>query len=80
MYAGADKVDGQLKGWARYSTEERNEQSILSVKQDVRLLNENIVKVTVEQALSKIISKRELVAEDFKLDGVGKFSCCVLEW
>lgn len=65
MYAGADKVDGQLKGWGQYTSEERVAQSIFSVKQDVKLLNENIVKVTVEKALSTIIEKRHLCADDY---------------
>lgn len=65
MYAGADKVDGQLKGWAHYSSEERIEQSIFSVKQDVKLLNENIVKVTVEEALSEIVKKRNIASNDY---------------
>ncbi|NRA71323.1 MAG: beta-ketoacyl-ACP synthase III [Gammaproteobacteria bacterium] len=65
MYAGGDMVDGQLKGWARYTSEERNQQSVLSVKQDVKLLNENIVKVTVEQALLKIIAKRQISPNDY---------------
>ena len=55
MYAGAEKVDGELKSWTRYDSQEREQQSILSVKQDVKLLNENIVKYTVEDALSKIV-------------------------
>lgn len=60
MYAGAEKVDGQLKGWASYTAEQREKQSLLSVKQDVRLLNENIIRVTVEQTLARIAKKRQL--------------------
>ncbi|EWH10599.1 3-oxoacyl-(acyl carrier protein) synthase III [Catenovulum agarivorans DS-2] len=65
MYAGAEKIDGELKSWTRYNQNERAEQSILAVKQDVRLLNDNIVKTTVEDALSRIIAKRKLVASDY---------------
>lgn len=65
MYSGADKVDGQLKGWMRYSEDERSQQSIMSVKQDVKILNDNIVSITVEQALSKIIAKRAINADDY---------------
>ncbi|NMR25673.1 beta-ketoacyl-ACP synthase III [Pseudoalteromonas sp. NEC-BIFX-2020_015] len=65
MYAGAEKIDGQLKSWTRYDSKEREQQSILSVKQDVKLLNENIVKYTVEDALSKIAKKRALTATDY---------------
>lgn len=65
MYAGADKESGQLKGALRYSSQEREQQSIASVKQDVKLLNENIVKITVEKALNKIKHKRKITPEDF---------------
>ncbi|MBQ4833494.1 beta-ketoacyl-ACP synthase III [Pseudoalteromonas sp. MMG010] len=65
MYAGAEKIDGQLKGWNRYNANEREQQSILSVKQDVKLLNENIVKFTVEDALSKIAKKRNIHPDDY---------------
>ena len=65
MYAGGDKVDGQLKGWARYDNDERAQQSVMSVKQDVKLLNENIVKYTVERALKKVLEKRDIKASDY---------------
>jgi len=65
MYSGADKEDGQLVGWMNYSAKEREQLSIMSVKQDVKLLNENIVKTTVEKALSKIIKKRAISPEDY---------------
>jgi len=65
MYAGAEKIDGVLKSWTRFDSKEREQQSILSVKQDVKLLNENIVKFTVEDALSKIIKKRAIKASDY---------------
>ncbi len=65
MYAGAEKQDGKLKGWMRYEGQSREQQSIMSVKQDVKLLNENIVKTTVEQALVKIAAKRNIKPEDF---------------
>lgn len=65
MYAGADKVAGDLQGWMRYNEDERAQQSIMSVKQDVKILNENIVAITVEQALSKIMAKRAIKADDY---------------
>ena len=44
MYAGCEKQsDGSLKAWSDYSPEQWLEQSIFSIKQDVRLLNENIL-------------------------------------
>lgn len=65
MYAGAEKIDGELKSWTRYDSQQREQQSILSVKQDVKLLNENIVKYTVEDALSKIVKKRNIKAKNY---------------
>lgn len=65
MYAGADKTDGNLKGWMRFNDDERSQQSIMSVKQDVKILNDNIVAITVEKALTKIINKRAIKPEDF---------------
>ncbi|MBX2934620.1 MAG: beta-ketoacyl-ACP synthase III [Ferruginibacter sp.] len=44
MYQGADKLkDGTLKGYQDYTPEELTTQSILSIKQDVKLLSKNIV-------------------------------------
>lgn len=60
MYAGADYVDGELVGWSRFSAEQRNQQSLMAVKQNVKLLNDNIVKYTVVEALKKIMAKRSL--------------------
>jgi 3-oxoacyl-[acyl-carrier-protein] synthase-3 len=65
MYAGAEKKQGELKGGLRYNSQEREQQSIATVKQDVKLLNENIVKVTVEKALDRIRTKRDISPEDY---------------
>jgi 3-oxoacyl-[acyl-carrier-protein] synthase-3 len=44
MYMGADKqADGTLKSYMEFDHEEMNEKSVLSIKQDVKLLSENIV-------------------------------------
>lgn len=67
MYAGAEKVDGKLQSWARYSQEDRANQSLMAVKQDVKLLNANIVPITVEKALSRIIDKRKLSADQYDM-------------
>ncbi len=67
MYAGADMVDGQLTGWSRYDSDERGRRSIMAIKQNVKLLNDNIVKYTVEEALQRIMSKRTLHADDIDL-------------
>ncbi|WP_299082021.1 beta-ketoacyl-ACP synthase III [uncultured Paraglaciecola sp.] len=65
MYAGAEKVEGKLKGWSSYNSEDREQQAILAVKQDVRLLNEHVVRITVEETLKRIIAKRHLSTSDY---------------
>ncbi|UCJ18100.1 beta-ketoacyl-ACP synthase III [Pseudomonas sp. MM211] len=64
MYAGAEMQDGSLRGWSRYDADERARQSVMAIKQDVKLLNENIVKYTVEEALRRIMARRELRVAD----------------
>jgi 3-oxoacyl-[acyl-carrier-protein] synthase III len=45
MYMGSDKQeDGTLKSYLDYTSQEIMDQSILSIKQDVKLLSKNIVK------------------------------------
>lgn len=64
MYMGAEKQqNGQLKGWSEYDSVDLNNRSVLTLKQDVKLLNENIVQVTLTRALQQIISKRGITAE-----------------
>ena len=64
MYAGAEVRDGRLTGWSRYDNDERARRSVMAIKQDVKLLNENIVKYTVEHALQRIMQRRELHVAD----------------
>jgi len=46
MYMASDKLeDGTLKSYMDYSPQEINDKSILSIKQDVKLLGENIVRL-----------------------------------
>jgi 3-oxoacyl-[acyl-carrier-protein] synthase-3 len=48
MYAGAEKLaDGHLKGWADYPQQDWLKESLFAIKQDTRLLAENIVKLGV---------------------------------
>jgi 3-oxoacyl-[acyl-carrier-protein] synthase-3 len=59
MYAGAVKnTDGALLGWQHESDDE----SVMAVKQDVKLLNEQVIFYTVEKPLQTIIKKRSLIA------------------
>ena len=61
MYAGCEKLeDGTLRGWREYSQEEWIKNSISSVKQDVKLLNEKIIEYTVTKPLKELVSKGKL--------------------
>ncbi|HET7792212.1 MAG TPA: beta-ketoacyl-ACP synthase III [Rhizobacter sp.] len=61
MYAGADKnEDGSLRGWLRFSTDDWQAKSVFAVKQDVRLLNENIVRASLREPLAEVVDKRRL--------------------
>jgi 3-oxoacyl-[acyl-carrier-protein] synthase III len=61
MYCGAEKnEDGSLSGWQQFSTREWATRSLFSVKQDVRLLNEHVVRATLMEPLLALIDKRGL--------------------
>ncbi|QSI30130.1 StlD/DarB family beta-ketosynthase [Variovorax sp. RKNM96] len=65
MYAGADKnAEGGLDGWARTAPADWHRDSTFAVKQDVRLLNDNIVRATLAEPLAAVIEKRGLKAAD----------------
>jgi 3-oxoacyl-[acyl-carrier-protein] synthase-3 len=65
MYAGADKnTDGSLRGWMGSSLAESGATSLFSIKQDVRLLNEHIVRATLAEPLAHLMAKRELRVEN----------------
>jgi len=66
MYAGAKKEDGRLRGYREFSQEEWLKESLFTVKQDVKLLNENVANITVTRALQKVLEKREL--KDSEID------------
>lgn len=64
MYSGAEKnADGSLTGWQTFSTQECAERSVLSVKQDVKLLNENVVRATLAAPLRELVEKYDLAAQ-----------------
>lgn len=64
MYAGAKKIDGKLHGYREFPQEEWLVDSLFTVKQDVKLLNEKIVQITVERTLKRALEKRELTASE----------------
>jgi 3-oxoacyl-[acyl-carrier-protein] synthase-3 len=64
MYMGADKLeDGTLKSYKDFTAEEIQERSVLSIKQDVKLLGEKIVKLGFAK-LKDILVKKAVTIED----------------
>ena len=65
MYAGADKnADGSLRGWMDFSAQDGADRSVFAIKQDVRLLNQHIVRATLREPLQAVIEKRRLRVDD----------------
>jgi len=64
MYAGGDKqADGSVKGWSEYSVSEWQTESVFSLKQDVKILDEFILKKGVE-SMGDAMKKHQLHPED----------------
>ena len=58
MYSGGEKLkDGSLRGYREYLPQEWLTKSIFSVKQDVKLLNDNILEYTVYKPLVEMLQK-----------------------
>ncbi len=65
MYSGAEKnADGSLTGWADLLPQQWIEKSTFAVKQDVRLLNDNIVSMTIAEPIKAIQAKHRLTSQD----------------
>jgi len=64
MYAGAEFRDGVFEGWKHADPEYSRRHSLMAVKQDVKLLNENIVRYTVEKPLAQIAAKHGIRADE----------------
>ena len=64
MYAGAELQQGKFVGWKNVDKQTRDAHSFMAVKQDVKLLNENIVRCTVEKALLRLIDKYALKVDE----------------
>ena len=59
MYAGCEKNDdGSVSGWRTFAPQEWLNKSIFAIKQDVKLLNENVMEYTVAQALMVMLEKK----------------------
>lgn len=64
MYAGGEKIeDGNLKAWSEYSTEEWQTQSVFSLKQDVKILDEHILTKGVISTLDAV-KKNKISVDD----------------
>lgn len=64
MYAGANKQnDGTLKSWRLYDKATAVAEGVFNIKQDVKLLNAEIIKTSTDRTIPKIIAKRGLQAD-----------------
>ncbi|PXX29188.1 beta-ketoacyl-ACP synthase III [Arenibacter sp. ARW7G5Y1] len=65
MYAGADKLEnGHLKPWSEYPAEDWAKKSLFAMKQDVKLLGENILGKGVD-SLKMAMNKHQITTADF---------------
>ena len=63
MYSGAEKnADASLTGWQQFSTQEWATRSVFTVKQDVKLLNEHVVRATLTEPLKMLVQKHDLAS------------------
>lgn len=61
MYSGAEKnEDASLTGWQEFTTQEWSTRSVFTVKQDVKLLNEHVVRATLVEPLRELVKKHGL--------------------
>ena len=66
MYSGLDvEEDGTVTPWRAFEQEEIMQKSLLSVSQDVKLLNANIIKYTVTKPIITIAKKQNIKPSDF---------------
>jgi 3-oxoacyl-[acyl-carrier-protein] synthase-3 len=64
MYAGGEKLpDGSLKGWREFEAEELLDRSVFSLRQDVKLLGDNIVQMS-NRFLADIVRRKGLNLDD----------------
>ena len=64
MYAGGEKLDnGQIKAWSEYPADEWGQRSLFAMKQDVRLLSENIL-IKGVNSLKLAMEKHGVTPED----------------
>lgn len=60
MYAGGDKLEnGEIKSWSDYNSDQWLKESIFSIKQDVKLLDKNIL-VKGAQSMKEALDKNHI--------------------
>ncbi|HEY0635361.1 MAG TPA: StlD/DarB family beta-ketosynthase, partial [Gammaproteobacteria bacterium] len=68
MYSGAEKnEDGSLCGWQRFTPQQWATRSVFTVKQDVKLLNEQVVRACLTEPLKLVLDKHRLERIDWFL-------------
>jgi 3-oxoacyl-[acyl-carrier-protein] synthase-3 len=61
MYSGAEKnADDSLTGWQQFTTHEWATRSVFTVKQDVKLLNEQVIRATLVDPLRELVKTHNL--------------------
>ena len=63
MYGGAKRQpDGGLRGWMLYTAREREANSVFALKQDVRLLNDEVIEHTLVKPLGLVMERHALAS------------------
>lgn len=66
MYMGGLKEqDGSMTGWRELVRTSRMQGNPLAVRQDVELLNREIIRTAVDRALARVVNKRDLRADAY---------------
>lgn len=66
MYAGGEKLpDGHLQGWREFEAQDLLDRSVFSLRQDVKLLGDNIVKMG-GKFMRDIFTRRGITPSDFE--------------
>jgi 3-oxoacyl-[acyl-carrier-protein] synthase III len=64
MYAGGEKLDnGDIKSWTEYEPDQLFNESILSIKQDVKILDKNIL-LKGAQSMREAMDKNKITSND----------------
>lgn len=65
MYSGCEVDENHnITPWRAFEQQEVMSKSLLSIRQNVKLLNENIIEYTVTKPIQKILEKRDLKEEE----------------